>query len=446
MDVDPLPWILLAISIILIIFASGIEIAYVGVNRRQTREKAAAGDRTAQQIELLLNNPDQLLLSSMLLKTGGLLGGGMSVLLWMQQARGLAALILLPAGLWLSLAALQVLSRVYAQRHPDAVASALAPFVNVVMTLLWPAAALLQRMGLQLSDSAAEMPEESIFLTEAGLRFLIDMREEGDAVKETERQMIANILDMEETVAREIMVPRIDMVALEINTPLREALDVIIEAGHSRIPVYEESADNILGFLYAKDLLNCFQQNETNRPIRELLRPAYFVPVSKTLDTLFAEMQKNRIHIALVIDEYGGTAGLITIEDIIEEIMGDIEDEYDAESEALIQAVANHAYLLNARLGLDELTELLEIDAPEEDVDTLGGLIYSLCGDIPEAGESLSYQDWTFTVLTVDGRRIEQIRAERHKAQPPDAGDAVEVSGRRQLLGSNSLLNLFTLK
>ena len=313
--------------------------------------------------------------------------------------------------------------------------------------MVWPVSSLLRRLGNQISDSDAEVSEESVFLTEDGLRLLINVRDEEDLIEDAERQMIANILEMEETVAREIMVPRIDMVALDVSASLRTALDVIIDAGHSRIPIYEENIDKILGFLYAKDLLQCFRENDTDRPIRELLRPAYFVPVTKTLDTLFAEMQKRRVHASVVVDEYGGTAGLITIEDILEEIVGDIQDEYDEEEEVYIVTVAPETYVINARLDLDSLSDLLATDLPDEDADTLGGLIYSLLGHVPEAGEAVDCEDWMFTVLAVDGRRIEQVRAERHV--PPgvalDQVDQVIETGNQRVPGSNSLLSSVTL-
>ena len=142
--------------------------------------------------------------------------------------------------------------------------------------------------------------------------------------------MIASILEMDETVAREVMVPRMEVVAIEAGTSLREGLDVINAAGHSRIPVYQDDLDHVVGFLYAKDLLRCFQKNQYDVPISALLRPAYFVPVSKKVNALLREMQKRHVHVAMVVDEYGGTAGLVTIEDIIEEIVGEIQDEYDA--------------------------------------------------------------------------------------------------------------------
>ena len=224
--------------------------------------------------------------------------------------------------------------------------------------------------------------------------------------------MIASILDMEETVAREVMVPRIDIVASNVETSLSDALTVIIDAGHSRLPIYEGDIDRIIGFLYAKDLLKCMGEGQTDVAIRDLLRPAYYVPASKKLNTLFREMQKQRVHVSVVVDEYGGTAGLVTIEDILEEIVGEIEDEYDTVEDEFIQTVGPNSYLLNARLDVDSLVELLNIELPEEHADTLGGLMYSLLGRVPEQGDSVEYADLLFTVIEVDGRRIDRVRVD----------------------------------
>ncbi|RIK36752.1 MAG: HlyC/CorC family transporter, partial [Chloroflexi bacterium] len=262
-------------------------------------------------------------------------------------------------------------------------------------------------------------------------------------IQESEKQMIASILEMDETVAREVMVPRIDMVTLDVNTNLRDALDTIIEYGHSRIPVYEGNVDVIIGLLYAKDLLKCFRENRMDAPIRELLRAPYFIPASKKVTALFREMQQQRIHLAIIVDEYGGVAGLVTIEDILEEIVGDIQDEYDVREEAYYQPSGDHAYIVNSRLDLDSLSELLDIDIEEEEADTVGGLIYSRLGHVPEQGEMLEIEGWRFTVLSLDGRRILQVRVER--ISPPQAVEEVQIASPIQetkpLLKSTGMAN-----
>ena len=263
------------------------------------------------------------------------------------------------------------------------------------------------------------MTAESVFLSEDGLRFLIHVREGEGVIEEDEKQMIAGIFEFGETTVREIMVPRLDIVAVEVNAPLSEALNLIIANGHSRIPVYEDSIDHLLGVLYAKDLLLCLRDGSQDTPVRQLLRRAYFVPQSKKLDELFGEMQAHRIHMALAVDEYGGTAGLVTIEDLLEEIVGEIQDEYDSE-EPQLKKLAPDIFIFNARYDIDEVSRLIDLDlsTTHESIDTLGGFIYSQLGRVPEQGESIQFGEWRFTVLSVDSRRIEQVRVEpRHSPE-----------------------------
>ncbi len=174
-------------------------------------------------------------------------------------------------------------------------------------------------------------------------------------------------------------------------------------------------------------------------PIRELLRPAYFVPASKKVNSLFREMQLQRNHLAIVVDEYGGIAGLVTIEDILEEIVGEIQDEYDINEEAHWQPISEHAFLVNSRLDVDSLAELMHVDLEEEDADTVGGLIYSLLGHVPEQGETLDLEGWRFTVLSVDGRRINQVRVEL--INPQQASEHEDVTAANRARGQNSILN-----
>jgi Hemolysins and related proteins containing CBS domains len=240
----------------------------------------------------------------------------------------------------------------------------------------------------------------------------VDAREEEGVIEEEEKEMIYSIFELGETMAREVMVPRIDIVAVDVQTPPEEVVRVIAETGHSRIPVYEGTVDAILGLVYAKDLLLHLQCDGSRRPLREMLRPAYFVPETKKVDDLLREMQQRRIHMAIVVDEYGGTAGLVTVEDILEEIVGEIQDEYDAE-EPSFEQVGEGEYILDARMNLDDVNDLLGADLPTETADTLGGLIYDALGRVPVPGDQLEVGRWRIEVLTVSGRRIRKVRMTR---------------------------------
>jgi CBS domain containing-hemolysin-like protein len=236
-------------------------------------------------------------------------------------------------------------------------------------------------------------------------------------------------------VAREVMVPRIDVVAVDEKTTLRQALDVIIQAGHSRIPVYHDSIDNVQGVLYAKDLLLPFRDGRNDAPVTELMRPAYFVPESKRVDDLLQELQQRRVHMAIIVDEYGGTAGVVTIEDLLEEIVGDIQDEYDSEA-PMAQQIGEREYVFDAQIRLDDVSEILDVALPSEESDTLGGFIYSQLGTMPAVGSRVHYEHLTLEVQTVQGRRILQVRAVKSQDDAPVA--AVEATAKSSLSTSTA--------
>ncbi|RMF26670.1 MAG: HlyC/CorC family transporter [Chloroflexi bacterium] len=250
------------------------------------------------------------------------------------------------------------------------------------------------------------------FITEEEIMTLVDAGEEEGTIEEDEAEMIHSVFALSDTIAREIMVPRIDIVALDVHTPLDEAVNTIIEAGHSRIPVYEGTIDNIVGILYAKDLLPLWRDNRRDLPLGQLLREAYFIPESKKVDELLEEMQQQRTHMAIVVDEYGGTAGLVTVEDIVEEIVGEIQDEYDTE-EPLYERVGEGEYIFNARIALDDVGHLLGIEMPTEMGDTLGGFVYGQLGKVPAQGEGFNFGPLRFEVVSVAGRRIRKVRVHR---------------------------------
>jgi CBS domain containing-hemolysin-like protein len=225
--------------------------------------------------------------------------------------------------------------------------------------------------------------------------------------------MIYSIFEMGDTLVREIMLPRIYITALDVNTPLEQALDMFLQSGHSRVPVYEESIDNILGLLFAKDLLKVWREGGKNDSLRSLLRTAYFVPEAKVVDELLAEMQTRRIHMAIVVDEYGGVAGLVTLEDIVEEIVGEIRDEYDQGEELPYTQVAEGEYIFQGRIDLEDFNELMGSHLPMDEAETLGGFIYDRMGRVPVSGEALLVDDLELIVEQVSKQRIRKVRARK---------------------------------
>jgi magnesium and cobalt transporter len=222
-------------------------------------------------------------------------------------------------------------------------------------------------------------------------------------------EMVKGIISLSDTNVKEIMVPRIDVVSISLDTPIPEIVNIISDCGHSRFPVYQETVDNIVGMLYAKDLLHYVVKEESEIELQKLIRPAYFVPESKKLDSLLREFQRRRVHIAVVVDEYGGTSGIVCLEDVIEEIVGEIQDEFDNETEELMK-ISDDVYLCDARVNLEWLNEQLGIQLPSDDFDTLGGFVFHLFGKIPVRYEKLSYQNIDFIIQNMEGHKIDTIK------------------------------------
>jgi putative hemolysin len=248
-------------------------------------------------------------------------------------------------------------------------------------------------------------------VTEDELKNWVEETQTTGSLEQGERRMIYSIFHFGDTLAREIMVPRIDILALDVGTPLEEAILALNNSGHSRVPVFEETVDNVVGVLYAKDLLRARLEGQAISSIRNLLRPAYFVPEAKKVDELLREMQSRSIHMALVVDEYGGIAGLVTLEDIVEEIVGEIRDEYDESEEHLFEKVNEGEFLFHGRIDLDDFNRVMGTSLTKDVADTLGGFIYSQIGRVPVGGEQVEVDNLVLTVEQVSGRRIRRVRA-----------------------------------
>ncbi len=289
-----------------------------------------------------------------------------------------------------------------------AIALVASPLARVVVTV--------SRLLTGLSD---ETPPGLPFITEEEIKTLVDAGEEGGVIEEDEKRMIYSIFEFGDTLVREVMVPRIDVVAVEVSSRLSDALAVIIQAGHSRIPVYEETIDNIVGMLYAKDLLRYWcppapgKDNPNNLKLKDILRDVFYVPETKKVDELLQELQQRKVHIAVVVDEYGGTAGLVTIEDILEEIVGEIQDEYDTDEEAPVEVINPDEIIFNGRVTVGDVNQTMNVELPTDSGDTLGGLIYSSLGRVPAAGDKARIRDVELSVLAVAGRRIKKVKVTR---------------------------------
>ena len=311
-----------------------------------------------------------------------------------------------------------------ASEHPQQAASLLA---RPLILLAWAVAPLRKGLDIVLSrllgfalvarkemaDMAPEVPP--VLGWEVAPR----------VIEAEEREMIQGIIGMEARTVRDVMVPRIDIFALDVETPLQEAVRLVVAEGYSRVPVYRNTVDEIVGVLYAKDLLRALHQGQTRRALVDVLRPALFIPDSKKVDELFKEMRQRKVHLCVVVDEYGGTAGLVTIEDLLEEIVGEIQDEFDTE-EPLLEKVSEHEVLVAGRMSIRDLNDVLGLEIQSGDFDTVAGLLQFRLGRLPATGDQVEFEGSTFHVLSTDGRRVNRVRV--NKTQQEDRPDLVPSS------------------
>ena len=309
---------------------------------------------------------------------------------------------------WAKYAGEKILSRTYR-------------FLTFFERLAWPILYVLKvydRLVRRLAGVVEATPEEQ--QEEKQEEFLngLEQQRMAGVVDEEEQEMIENVLELSETTADEIMTPRTDIVAVEVSSDLQAILETINTAGHTRVPVYEENIDSIIGLIYAKDLLAEIGKNPQDFKLRNKIRDAYFVPETKPLRVLLHEFQNQKQHIAVVLDEYGGTAGIVTLEDILEELVGEITDEYEKTPPEPIKKVDQNTIEVDARTYVDDLNDEFELNLPEdEDYDTIGGFVFSHLGYIPKTGESFDYENLKFAITAAEPRRIKRIRIQKTSNQ-----------------------------
>ena len=300
----------------------------------------------------------------------------------------------------------EAMAKTYGVLHSDRVALTLSPLVFLLGRLLaLPTRALIGLANILLPGKGlAQGP----FMSEHEIRSMAEVGHEEGSIEEEEKELIHSIFEFGDTIVREVMVPRPDIIAVEDHEGLRQVQEMVLQHGYSRLPVYKEDLDDVIGVAYAKDVLKALHQGRSNTPLREIVRRAHFVPESKKVADLLKQMQKDKFHIAMVTDEYGSVSGLVTLEDILEELVGEITDEYDVE-EPNIEPVGDDRFRVNGRLPIDELEELLDTELPHEEWDTVGGLLMGLIGDIPWQGQSVDFQGVNFKAEKVQGRRIAKV-------------------------------------
>ena len=414
-------WLITTV-IFLVLFGSLLAMAEASVSR-MNRVRALSfledGRRNAEVLVRIESDPARYL---------------NSIYLWVMFAQnGSAILVAILAeryfgSVWITIASVvftlvyfiivEAMSKTFGILHSDRVALALAPVVIFLSRIF----ALPTRILIGIAN--ALLPGKGLkqgpFVSEEEIRSMAEVGHEEGAIEEDEKELIHSIFEFGDTIVREVMVPRPDIVMVPATATLDEVQEVVIRHGFSRIPVHGKGPEDVVGVVYAKDVLREIHRGKAERRLKDIMRKPYFVPESKKVSELLRDMQREKFHQALVVDEYGSLSGLVTLEDLLEEIVGEIEDEYDRE-EPNVEPVGENRLRVNARLPVDELNELLDVDLPNTEWDTVGGLVMGILGRVPARGEVVEFEGLRFTAERVQGRRISKILIERLPSKAVDA-------------------------
>jgi len=409
--------IVLSILLVLSSLFSGSEVALFTLDAGQKSDLAGAEDAASQRVARLLNHPRTVLVTILIMNTVVNVGAAITAAVmthdiaesnnWSPVATLIIEVVVLT---FVILVVSEITPKLVASREPIAFAKRMSGILILLHGLLLPLSSLLARSMAAFHGRFEGLNER---LSAEDLKTIAEIGEASGNLEQEEKDLIHSIVEFGDTSVREIMVSRLDMVALNVNADVADAVAIIRETGHSRLPLYVEHLDNILGVVYAKDLLRYQTEKpeETSLDWTRLARPAIFVPLGKMLDDLLTDFQARRTHIAIVVDEYGGTAGLVTLEDVLEEIVGEIRDENDEREVELIDRIDENHFKVDARIDLDDLFDTLdvEIDTEQFDFETLGGLVFHLAREIPQEGDTFEHGPLHLTVGALENNRIRQV-------------------------------------
>ena len=415
-----------AVLFVLSIFFAASETAFVRMNRIRAIALEEEGNKRARRLVLMLEHPEQTLNVVLLMVLVSQLTSATLIGVLLEGTAGTLGVVL---GIVLQIVLFFVIGEVapktFAVQHTERAALALTPmlwFLTNFAPLRWLSSLLIGVANVVLPGRGLK---QGPFVTEEDLRTMADVAANEDSIEREERRLIHSIFEFGDTVVREVMLPRPDMVAVDADDTIEEAIERAIDRGFSRLPVCEEhSTDNIIGLVYLKDLVRRARAGEGARPVRVAVRPAIFVPEQKRVAELLREMRTKQFHMAVVIDEHGGTSGLVTLEDLLEEIVGEITDEYDVEMPA-VERLPDGSLRVPGRTPIDEVSEALGTELPDEEWDTVGGLILNLLGHVPEEGETVRFQGLELRTERVQGRRIASVRIIRLPEAEPDTAGAI---------------------
>jgi len=404
--------VVIVISLVLAAMAASAETSLTSISRVRLRQLVEQKVPQAIVIERLHRDPNAYLSTILIVNTVAIIVASSTatlLALHLYQERIAEWAVSLVLSL-VVLVACEITPKTLALQRAERVALRMARLVAWVTLVMRPIVFVLTavtRLILRIMGARAQV--RGPFVTEEELKMLVSVGEEEGVIEEEEREMIHGIFEMGDMRVREVMVPRTDLVAIEAHEPVEKAVELVTKHGHTRIPVYESNLDHIVGVLYAKDLLRAVVRGE-QKALREIARKPYFTPESNKVQDVLRDLRKNRVHMAIVVDEYGGTAGAVTIEDILEEIVGPIQDEYDIGEEDEIQFISPNEVVLDGRVSVDDVNELLKLDIAADDYDTIGGYVLNQLGAAPKVGATLKLGNATLRVEAVQGTRIKKVR------------------------------------
>lgn len=408
-------------------FFVAAEIAFVSVRRTRLDELAEAGDRGAKRAQVLMRDPGRFLAVIQVAITflGALASAvaAVSIVTVVSEplrqitfladyADTIALLFVTSIVAIVSIVLGELIPKGLALGNPDRIARTVSGPITIFAKLVSPLVAVLVALTKLISKPFGIDPTRTPELSAAEIRLIVEQGSQQGVLEAEEEQMISAVMSLSDSKLHEVMVPRIDIAAIDQEASFDDAVTLVLTEGHSRTPLYKESIDHIVGILYAKDLLRIIAAGGPRPRLRDIMRPALFVPESQAVDDLLNELQRRRVHMAIVLDEYGGTAGLVTIEDLLEEIVGEIQDEFD-EEEPMKVILRDGEAILDGRADIDEMGEL--VDPPleledDEEYDTVGGFVYHRIGRVPVVGDSVAVDPFTITVIKVTGRRVGKVR------------------------------------
>jgi putative hemolysin len=404
--------IVIVLGLVIAAFAAAAETSLTSVSRIRMRSLAEDGNKRARTVTRLHADPNGYLSTILSLNTVAVIVVSTATALLIgsylhsvPQAVGTIALSIVV------LIFCEIAPKSLALRFNERFALVLAGPVQILTRLLRPLVGGLSAMSRLIVRAATRgHTVRGPFVTEEELKLLLYVGEQEGIVEQEEREMIHGILEMTDKTVREVMVPRVDVVAVEATDSISDVIKVIIEYGYSRIPIYEDNVDNIVGVVYAKDLLRYGVSGDDQRSLKAVAREPYYTPEAKHVGELLREMKERKVHIAVVVDEHGGTAGIVTFEDLIEEIVGPIRDEYDMREVEELQIVSDHEVVVSARFPVDDLKEALDLEVPDVEADTVGGLVYEQLGEIPKVGATIQLGNATLTVEAIRRQSIQTVR------------------------------------